>query len=65
MIRAELSKQLKSWKLSELRELLVRIFLDKQCNRNIIIEAILTNASDDVINGALDKMGKEERLTGG
>jgi hypothetical protein len=57
MKRAELSRQMKSWKSSELRELLVRIFLDKQCRQDVIIEAILTNASDDIINGALDKMG--------
>ena len=65
MIRAEFNQELNSWSASDLRELLVRIYFDRRCPKKNVIGAIMAIASDNEINGALEDMGKEARLTGG
>ena len=65
MIRAEFTQELNSWSASDLRELLVRIYFDVHCPKKNVIGAIMAIASDNELNGALEDMGKEARLTGG
>jgi hypothetical protein len=61
MKRTELFKQMKTWKLGEIVLFAIYILIELPVEK--IIDSVMAVASDNEINGGLQKMGKGERIT--
>ena len=60
MIRTELFRAMKTWSGEEIRTFLIQVLFHMAKDR--ILDAIFTVASDNEINGGLQKMGRSERV---
>ena len=60
MKRTELFQLMKTWAIGEVILMTIYILTDKPIEK--IVDACLSHANDDEINGALQKMGRSERI---
>lgn len=65
MLKTELFAQMQKWRHEEVMGLFANIFLRKhdEEHKKLMIEAINAVCSNEQINEALEKLGKEERIT--
>ena len=61
MKRTELFREMKTWKIGEVILMAIYILIELPIEK--IIDACLSHAEDNEINGALQKMGRSERIT--
>jgi hypothetical protein len=61
MKRAELFREMKTWKLGEIVLFAIYILIELPVEK--IIDAVMAVANDNEINGGLKKMGRSERIT--
>lgn len=61
MLRTELFREMKKWKFGEVILMLIYILIELPIEK--IIDICLCHAEDNEINGALQKMGRSERIT--
>jgi len=61
MIRTELFREMKKWSTEEIKTFLIQVLFPMARER--ILDAIFTVATDNEINGGLQKMGRSERIT--
>ena len=60
MKRTELFREMKAWQLGEVILMVIYILTNKPIEK--IIDACFSHAEDNEINGALQKMGRAERI---
>jgi len=61
MIRTELFREMKTWKLGEIVLFAIYILIELPVEK--IIDSVMAVANDNEINGGLQKMGRAERIT--
>jgi hypothetical protein len=61
MKRTELFQLMKTWKLGEIVLFAIYILIELPVEK--IIDSVMAVASDNEINGGLQKMGRSERIT--
>ena len=61
MKRTELFRAMKTWHGEQIKEFIIRVLFPMEKER--VLDAIFTVASDNEINGGLQKMGRAERIT--
>ena len=61
MIRTELFREMKKWKLGEIVLFAIYILIELPVEK--IIDSVMAVANDNEINGGLQKMGRAERIT--
>jgi len=60
MKRTELFREMKTWKLGEIILMTIYILIELPIEK--IIDSVMVVASDNEINGGLQKMGRSERV---
>lgn len=61
MLRTELFREMKTWSTEDIKTLTIQVLFPMEKER--VLDAIFTVANDNELNGALQKMGRSERIT--